>query len=244
LIRGEITQRLGARGQLAAPALSAPNEATVRRFEKHVEARRGSFLAPQRGVLTPVVAAFIALNIAMFLAEIWLGGATNSFALHRLGALTPYDVLARGEYWRLIAALFLHFGSVHLLVNCYALYVIGPPLESSIGAVRFALSYILAGLGSTIGVVALWRFNWTEADFLVGASGSVMGIVGVWAGLLLRHHNAPTARKRLASIGLIVAIQTTFDAMTPQVSMAAHLCGFASGVILGLLLAPREARPL
>ena len=75
---------------------------------------------------------------------------------------------------------------------------------------------------------------------LVGASGSVMGIVGAWAGYLLRHHHVPGARRRLSSIALIVGIQTAFDLCTPQVSMAAHLCGLLTGVAAGLLLAPAE----
>ena len=242
LIRAEVAQRLSARAQLAAPMLTPPNEATVQRFEREVDAPRGSFFAPRRGRISPAVLTFIALNLAMFLVEISFGGATNHLTLHRLGALEPYAVLARGEYWRLLTALFLHYGALHLLFNSYALYLLGPPLESLIGTARFATSYLVAGLGSSIGVVVLWRFNWTQADFLVGASGSVLGIVGAWAGFLLRHHDVPAARRRLKSIGLIVVLQMTFDLYTPQVSMAAHLCGLATGIMLGLLLAPNRRK--
>ena len=51
-----------------------------------------------------------------------------------------------------------------------------------------------------------------------------MGIVGAWAGFLLRHRHAPRAKQRLANITMIVVIQVVFDLSTPQVSMAAHLC--------------------
>ncbi len=240
LVRAEIAQRLSARPQLTPPLLTPPNEATVKRFERNVDAPRGTFFAPRRGGISPAVLTFVTLNAVMFLAEVLLGGPTNTVTLHRLGALVPYSVLAAGEYWRLVAALFLHYGALHLLFNCYALYILGPPLENIIGSARFAVSYLLAGLGSSIGVVLLWRFNWTEADFLVGASGSVMGIVGAWAGFLLRHHHVPSARRRLKSIGLIIVLQTMFDLYTPQVSMAAHLCGLVTGVVLGFLLAPRR----
>jgi rhomboid protease GluP len=74
---------------------------------------------------------------------------------------------------------------------------------------------------------------------LVGASGCIMGIVGAWAGFLLRHRHAPHAKQRLANVAMIVAIQTAFDLSTPQVSMAAHLCGLIAGFFLGLILAPR-----
>jgi rhomboid protease GluP len=68
-----------------------------------------------------------------------------------------------------------------------------------------------------------------------------LGVVGAWAGLLLRHRHAPFAKQRLANIGLIVAIQIAFDLSTPQVSTSAHMCGLVAGFFLGLLLAPRAA---
>jgi rhomboid protease GluP len=239
LLRADIVQRLSAPGRLLPPLVTAATEATLQRLERNVDARPVSILAPRRGV-SPAVVTFIALNAGMFALEIAGGGSMNTDALHRLGALEPFAVLARGEYWRLLTALFLHFGSLHLLINCYALYVLGPPLERSLGSLRFASAYLLAGLGSSAGVVALWQLQWTQADMLVGASGSVMGIVGAWAGYLMRNHRAPGARRRLSSIALIVAIQSAFDLYTPQVSMGAHLCGLATGVFLGLVLTPAE----
>ncbi|HSV62756.1 MAG TPA: rhomboid family intramembrane serine protease, partial [Chthoniobacterales bacterium] len=77
---------------------------------------------------------------------------------------------------------------------------------------------------------------------LVGASGCVMGMVGVWAGYLVRHRTEAFAGRRLKNIVLIVAIQTAFDLSTPQISMAAHLSGLATGVALGLLMSPQAKR--
>ena len=79
-----------------------------------------------------------------------------------------------------------------------------------------------------------------QVSQLVGASGCIMGIVGAWAGFLLRHRHAPQAKQRLANIFMIIVIQTAFDLSTPQVSMAAHLCGLIAGFFLGLILAPRS----
>ncbi len=239
LIRADIATRLNARQDLRV-TLSPTAEITVRRFEKNLATRRRSILSPDSSLPTPAVTTLIALNVAMFLLEIRLGGTTNSYTLHRLGALEPVAVLSLGQYWRLLSALFLHYGPLHLLVNLYALYVLGPSLERSLGSFRFAACYLAAGIGSSAGVVAMWRFGWTKADLLVGASGAVMGIVGTWGGLLLRHRHVPMARRRLITIALIVLLQTAFDFLTPQVSMAAHLCGFLSGLIIGLLLAPHE----
>lgn len=239
LLRADVAARLRP-GMDPRAHLTPPTEATVARFEKNLATRRRSVLAPESSLPSPVVGTIIMLNAFMFFLEWKMGGTTNSSTLSSLGGLEPFAVLARGEYWRLLTALFLHYGVPHLLVNLYALYVLGPSLESALGSVRFAACYLIAGLGSGAGVVTLWRFGWTESSLLVGASGAVMGVVGAWAGLLIRNHQLPMARRRLVTIGAIVLIQTTFDFFTPQVSMAAHLCGFLAGLWIGLLLAPEK----
>jgi len=187
----------------------------------------------------PAVLVFIVLNILAFLVELARGGLSDPEGLHRLGALDPYSVIIDREYWRLFTALFLHYNAIHLLFNLFALYVLGPALERTIGSARFSLCYLISGLGSTSGVIALTFMGLVRPAELVGASGCVMGIVGAWAGFLLRHRHAPQANERLLNILLIVAIQITFDISTPQVSMAAHLCGLVTGLIMGLVLAPR-----
>jgi membrane associated rhomboid family serine protease len=187
----------------------------------------------------PAVLILILLNVAAFLFEISFGDWNDPEVLHHIGALEPYAVVVQGEYWRLFTALFLHGGFAHLLFNLFALYVLGPPLERSIGAMRFALCYLISGLASSAGVVLLTVIGLVQVSQLVGASGCIMGIVGALAGLLLRHRHAPHAKQRLANIFMIIVIQTAFDLSTPEVSMAAHLCGLIAGFFLGLILAPR-----
>ncbi len=185
---------------------------------------------------------FIVLNIAMFIAELRLGGATNPLTLHRLGALEPWALRSDGEYWRLVTSLFLHYGSLHLIFNLYGLFLIGPGLERAIGSIRFAAFYLLSGLGSSIGVLLGRLFVSSRPELLVGASGCVMGIVGVWVGFLLRNRHQPLAGRRLKYLLLIVAVQTAFDLSTPQISMSAHLSGLLTGLALGLLVGRRAAR--
>jgi membrane associated rhomboid family serine protease len=192
----------------------------------------------------PAVFTLILLNVAAFLFEISIGDWNDPEVLHQIGALEPYAVVVQGQYWRLFTALFLHGGFAHLLFNVFALYVLGPPLERSIGAVRFALCYLVSGLGSSAGVVLLTVIGLVQVSQLVGASGCIMGIVGAWAGFLLRHRHAPHAKQRLANIFMIIVIQTAFDLSTPQVSMAAHLCGLIAGFFLGLILTPRPVAAL
>ncbi len=239
LLLSEMAQRLHGAGLIARAPLSAPSFALLHRIEQSDRPAPSAF-GSETVRPTTAVLLFIALNIAMFVVEVWLGGSTNPITLHRLGALEPWAVRFGGEYWRMLTALFLHYGPLHLLFNLYALFVIGPGLERIIGSIRFALYYLLAGLGSSAGVLLLRLSDLSRPEQLVGASGCVMGVVGVWAGYLLRHRHEPFAGRRLRNIVLIVAIQTAFDLSTPQISMAAHLSGLVSGLLLGLLISPRR----
>ena len=188
----------------------------------------------------PAVLVFIVLNVAAFGIELWRGALANPAILHRLGALDSGAVIAEGQFWRLITALFLHFNLLHLVFNLFALYVLGPPLEKIIGSLRFAACYLISGIGSTAGVAALTLLKIVQPSELVGASGSVMGIVGAWAGFLVRHRHAWQAKQRLLNILLIIVIQVAFDISTPEVSTSAHLCGLVAGFVVGLYLAPRR----
>jgi rhomboid protease GluP len=190
-------------------------------------------------IVSPVVRWIIILNVAVFILELLAGGSTNPVTLHRLGELDTNSVIYRHQYWRLLAALFLHYGPIHIFFNLFALVLLGPALERQIGSITFAICYLVSGIGSSIVVVLLTKFRLLHPVQLVGASGCVMGVVGTWAGFLLHHRHAPLARQRLRNIVVIVLLQLTFDLVTPRVSMSAHLGGLITGFLLGLLL-PRR----
>ena len=156
----------------------------------------------------------IALNILVFLAEVRLGGGEDIEVLYRLGALFPPAVCA-GQWWRLIASTFLHFGPLHLAMNMIGLWILGPFAEFALGLRRFVLVYLLAGVGGMATVLAL-SFGAGQQSFTVGASGCVMGLVGATAALMLRgwlRENAQAAKRRLGAMLLIVSLQTVFDCM-------------------------------
>ncbi len=191
----------------------------------------------QSGItVSPVVLALIVVNVAVFVLELLAGGSTNPVTLHRLGELDTSSVIFRHQYWRLLAALFLHYGPIHIFFNLFALLLLGPALERQIGGFFFAVCYLVSGIGSSIAIVLLTKLRLLEPVQLVGASGCVMGVVGTWTGFLLRHRHAPLARQRLRDIFVIVLLQLAFDLVTPRVSMSAHLGGLLSGFLLGLLV--------
>lgn len=191
-------------------------------------------------ILSPIVLTLIIINIAVFILELLAGGSTNELTLHRLGELDTSSVIYRHEYWRLFAALFLHYGPIHIFFNLFALLLLGPPLERQIGGLLFFVCYAVSGLGSSIAVVLLTRLRLLDPVQLVGASGCIMGVVGTWAGFLLRHRHLPLARQRLRNIFVIVLLQLAFDVVTPRVSMSAHLGGLFTGFLLGLIVPARS----
>jgi membrane associated rhomboid family serine protease len=201
-------------------------------------AARAPFYRSRRPTITfsPVVLTLVIVDVAVFLIEIIFGGPTNPRTLSRLGWLDTDWVIYGHQYWRLLTALFLHYGALHLVVNMFALLVLGPPLEREVGPANFAASYLLSGVGSSIVVVLLTRWGMLQAVELVGASGCIMGIVGAWSGFLLRNRDAPLAMRRLRNLVMIVLLQTVFDVLTPRVSMSAHLGGLACGFLLGLMI--------
>ena len=215
------------------------NAARPRIFRPVPAGHDGSFSWRTQLRSAPAVLGLILINLVYFLFEIWAGGSNDPDVLHRAGALEPDAVVAQAEYWRLGTALFLHAGFLHLAFNLFALYVLGPPLERSIGTIRFLACYLISGLASSGGVVALNEMGLVRNAQVIGASGCIMGVVGAWAGFLLRHRHAPFAKERLANIGLIVVIQIAFDLSTPQISMPSHMGGLVAGFFLGLILAPR-----
>jgi rhomboid protease GluP len=181
----------------------------------------------------------IGLNVAMFAVEIARGGSENEGTLARLGALLPAAVLVGGEWYRLLAAMFLHFGSVHLAMNMFALAVIGPWVEQGLGAARYLVVYFVAGLGSMGAVLAFMAWGWMPAEILVGASGAIMGLIGAQGALLAvgwRRDRSRLAAQRLRGVLLVVALQVVFDILTPQVSFAAHAAGVVIGFIMTTLL--------
>jgi rhomboid protease GluP len=236
-MRRAIERRLS-RVSIAPPLLNGLAESAIASAEVehgHDEsfgARRSLFSKHAR-----VTQILIALNILMFAGEISLGGSTNPEVLYRMGALFPPTVRA-GEWWRLITSLFLHFGPLHLAMNMFALWLLAPFCEFAVGSRRFLLVYLSAGIGS-MAVVMAFASGPHGQQITVGASGSVMGLVGATAALMLRgwlSEKALSARRRLVAMFIIVGTQTVFDALVPQVSMTAHLSGAAIGFLAAILL--------
>jgi rhomboid protease GluP len=162
--------------------------------------------------------------------------------LVRFGALDTQRVLLLGEWWRLMSANLLHFNAMHLGMNLLGLQVLGGALERDIGRWRFIAIYVVSGLGCCALVVAANAYGFTSRQLMVGASGSIMGLLGANIASAVRGWRAGTARgdrqsrQRLRTPFMILGLQVLFDLSHPAVSMTGHWGGLLTGFALMLAL--------
>jgi len=105
------------------------------------------------------VFVLILVNVLVFLFEISAGGWNDPKVLHRIGAVPSRTrLLHNAKYWRLFHWAFSTWRLFASRVQPFSpFYVLGPPLERSIGTIRFLACYLISGLASGAGVVALKR---------------------------------------------------------------------------------------
>ena len=244
LLQGAIERRLS-RISLVPEPLDAAAERVIEEASR--EQQHEQKFGVQRSLFSSRARAtqlIILVNVFVFLAESCLGGSTNLDVLYRLGALFP-PAVRDGQWWRLITSLFLHFGALHLAMNMFALWLLGPFVEFALGLRRFVFVYLLAGIGSMAIVMVLSG----PADGLVltvGASGCVMGLVGATGSVMLRgwlREKALAAKRRLLLMLLLVSMQVLFDLTIPHVSMTAHLSGALIGFAATMFLHDRLTPP-
>ncbi|MDT5034238.1 MAG: hypothetical protein QOC94_4409 [Actinoplanes sp.] len=144
--------------------------------------------------------------------------------------------IAHGEWYRLITAMFLHYGLLHLAMNMYALWILGRDMERFLGPARFAVLYLLAGLG---GNVAAYLFSAPNAA-TAGASTAVFGIMAAIFVVLKR------LKQSVAPILPVIVINIVFTLLVAGISVAGHFGGLAVGAIVAAILAyaPKANRTL
>lgn len=148
--------------------------------------------------------------------------------------------VAGGESWRLVSALFLHGGLLHLLFNGVALVEIGRAVEQRIGTARTLTIFLLAGAWGFLASLL-----WHPEAISIGASGGIFGLLGVWAMLVIREIGQSAAankRRRQLSVFLAVLLALALGLLIPSVDHAAHLGGLTVGLLGGALVAAGQRR--
>ncbi len=187
---------------------------------------------------------FIAIVIGFGL-EIATGALQNPFTLARLGAIVPSLVLREDQYWRLLTAMFLHGGVLHLVVNLFALWQLGRLYEMMFGTRRFVMIYFITGLAASI--TSLLRFVLLEqGGSSVGASGAIFGVLGAFIFSIRR---SPRWRHERWARGIVqqllfwIVVNIAIGFTVPQIDIAAHIGGLVTGLLLGATL-PQKEPPL
>jgi membrane associated rhomboid family serine protease len=187
----------------------------------------------------PVTIALLVVISAVHVAILGLSPdrTPDIWTLLRFGG--NYSLLSLHEQpWRLVSSIFLHVGWLHLLLNAYALLMLGRFTESVFGSWRLWLIFIGSGI---TGSLASARFG--DGMLSVGASGAVFGLLGAaLVGLAALKGKVPDAwRKRLMLTLLIVlGIQVAIGFRFKMIDNAAHLGGLAGGLLLAFLLKPLD----
>lgn len=179
-------------------------------------------LIPATGVLLAAIATASLLD--------FLSGRQ----LTQLGGNHPTLVLSDGQWWRLLTSTFLHGGHLHLAVNGWALYQLGGLFEVWLGPLRLLLTYFASGLAGSLASV-LFTQEWS-----VGASGAIFGLLGALIAFLFQRRDrlTPAARSILGQLVFWAGLNVILGFSHPQIDNAAHLGGFAAGVLAGLRLHP------
>jgi rhomboid protease GluP len=177
---------------------------------------------------------------------LWSGFSTP--VLLAYGAkLNSYIAGPNHEWWRFVTPMFIHVNLIHILVNMYSLWIIGPYVEKLYGSAKFVVFWVLTGIA---GVVAsyltvrpalatngLARFVFKAIDEpSAGASGALFGLVGVLFvfGIKFRHE-LPEGFKRAFGTGMLPVIMINlFIGFLGRgfIDNAAHLGGLLSGAAL------------
>ena len=173
----------------------------------------------------PIVTyGIIGLCALMFVADYLTG-----HSLYQALAFQPRA--AYGQLYRFVTTAFLHAGLWHIAFNMLALWMVGTPIEKTLGHWRFAVLYLLSALGGSIGVLA-WCFV-SPASFTtvtVGASGAVFGLFA--AVFVLQRLN----RQNTTAVLVLLGVNLVYGFMSPGISWQAHVGGMITGALVAWAL--------
>jgi rhomboid protease GluP len=198
----------------------------------------------------------LAINIAVYAWMCVHGVSWRDPAPDQLlhyGANSPSLVLS-GEWWRLVTAMFVHIGIIHIATNMWCLWNLGLLGEPLLGPYGMVAVYVLTGVAGNLLSVA-WDVIRVPPQYLdqyvgAGASGAVFGIAGILI-VLLSNKKLPipwselkrlrTSVARFAGINLVIGASTILPMFgnVVRIDNSAHIGGFLSGLALGPGLIPR-----
>ena len=183
----------------------------------------------------PFVTGLIALaNILVYIILSFGGATEDAFYMASRGAMYPEFLTINHQWWRLLTAIFLHFGVAHLMNNMVIFCCVGSRLEKYIGHWKMAVVYFAAGIGGGLlsYIMMLLSGNYAVSG---GASGAVFGVIG---GLLwvVIYHRGKLEGMTTKGILIMIVLSLYFGFTSIGVDNWCHvggmLCGFLATLIL------------
>ncbi|GAC1661460.1 MAG: hypothetical protein NVS9B4_13720 [Candidatus Acidiferrum sp.] len=190
----------------------------------------------------PVTTVLLVINVLMLavsiIATLQAGGGTglsilwglDGRALFRLGAAFAPAIYQEHQWFRLITAMFLHGGLIHIGFNMMVLMDIGPVVEEVYGSARFLFLYTVCG-------AAGFLFSSLHGLHLaVGASTAILGLIGIMIAITTKRGGASMQALRSRLISWVVSI-FVMGFLIPGIDNWGHFGGLVAGFGLGKLFA-------
>ena len=185
----------------------------------------------QKQPLPILTYSLIAINVVAFIITAVLSGNfvdSDINVLVYLGAKVN-SLISQGQYYRLITCMFLHGGIVHVGVNMYSLYIIGPLVEKIYGKAKFLIIYFVAGI-----MASYFSFLFSNS-ISIGASGAIFGLLG--ASLIFAMKMKDRIGKGfMMNIVTVIVINLVIGFSLANVDNFGHLGGLVGGSIVSYLV--------
>ena len=172
-----------------------------------------------------VMIILIAINIIIYMYCTYAGEV-----VYNRGCMDAERVLLDGEYYRFFTSMFMHGGIDHIVSNMIFLAALGEMLELVIGHARFAILYILSGIGGGLFSIANVLLSGNHHTS-VGASGAIFGLIGAMLILVVIHNG----RYQDISVGRMIfaIVYMVYDGMRSEgIDNAAHVGGLIFGALI------------
>ena len=179
----------------------------------------------------PVTATLLIVIAIVFAFEVLTGAIRNGDVLYQMGAIVP-GMLQRGDWWRAIAAMFLHADFIHFLANSWALFQLGTLFEAMFGSKRFAVVYFSSG------IIASIASSFYTRGLSVGASGAIFGILGAFIFSIRRSpqwRHEPWTKNLVGQLVFWAIVNLALGFSVEYIDNVAHIAGLVVGLALGFI---------
>ena len=183
-----------------------------------------------------ILAVNVIVALLMFISGVFVS-SNQAYMYLKFGA--QYGPLVdRGEWYRMITAMFVHGGFLHLLFNSYALFYFGLVVEAMYGTEKFACIYFASGISSGIATHVFYHNSLS-----VGASGAIFGLVGLLFAAGFRK-DTPFFMRQYTGFALLpmILFNIVYGFIPGSgINNAAHIGGFLAGLAFGYFMKARPA---